>query len=251
MLRLNNYSIHHICKYLDDREKVTILRTCRFLRSYLPQMIYTDSISISKICQHPNYDNFANVIFDVPYVYDVPRNIQHGIYRYNNIYFEHYPSSVIYVNKGNENEERKSVSIAIPAKKTRCGQINQIRHITYIGKLSMFDEQITATLNAAVKFYVVHDDLRRFQKIYSKNVYFNSYYDYDYILLFAQLMTPMPQKIFSYILNRQEIKAFAPQFVIYLMCMIDFGMPRDVRKIIVGIHAQIFWDGIYDKLSKF
>jgi len=186
----------------------------------------------------------------------LPKNIKYGTYLYAHTPDERnmhtklisYPSNITYTTYIDSDDKKISVNFVEPARKTKFDNINAIRCVTYVGKINIFSckKFWYAKSNIIAKFYIAHDDLDRFQKLL--DIRRISLDDYE-LLLYAQLMRPEPSRILSHILNDQATKAFAAQFIEYLMCVIELGMPIDVRKIIVNKHAVIFWNEVYDKAA--
>jgi hypothetical protein len=251
MLKLNNKLIVLLCDFLRDKEKATILRgNQHFFYKCLPNIFFTEPMKIPKIHFYKiNYNCFTNIIFDVG-LYMLPANIQYVTGRY--VYVQLLISccaNVKYIDSEKDNNEKITVSFIKPARKTKFKCVNVNNRITYCGSIDKFDVQSGAVSKYLIaKFYMAHDDLDRFRKVLNTISVRRIIWEDHELFLHAALMQPMPTKIFSYILN-ETTSACVPRFVKFMLYIVELEIPRDIWKMIVNMHIDMFWNRIYDLVS--
>jgi len=246
MLKLKKRLLVSLCDFLSDKEKMTILASNWQMFTESPDILFTQPTNISEMLHLPIafYNNFTNVIINVD-ISIFPQNSTHITCRYIFAHAIRYTYNVKFIDHDNDNNEKIVINFIEPVRKTKFDQLNVTRYVTYCGKIDRFDHLNPGiSLHTIAEFYVAHDDLDRFRKIPRNDV---GIYNHKY-LVYAQLMRPVPLKIFSFILNDKRTKAYSAQFIEYLMCMIELGMPFEIRQMIIKIHAEMFWDRIYDKI---
>jgi hypothetical protein len=166
-----------------------------------------------------------------------PNNIHYIAGKYSYAHIISFYANVKYIDD-EKDDEKITVNFIKPGKKTKFECVNVVDSITYCGRIDKFDVlPSNVTTWRIAKFYVAHDNLDRFRKIYESGG--ERWYDQE-LFLYALLMRPMPIKTFSYLLNHQITGAFVPQITEFLMCMVELKIPQDIWKMIVNIHIDMF-----------
>uniref|UniRef100_A0A6C0CBW5 Uncharacterized protein n=1 Tax=viral metagenome TaxID=1070528 RepID=A0A6C0CBW5_9ZZZZ len=255
MYSLDGKVIDQICKFLDCHDMIAFL-SCNhgfYMRSL--KVIVTEPVRFSQLINSVFcFDRFTNILFGKNTTVCL-RYMCHN----ENIYMlqSHHPQN----DKLIDVDEKITVNFIKPTQKTKFVNINKVRHIMFIGKINLYDERIRnagifclpfgriariekqhrfladAEFKKIAKFYIAHNDLNRFQKLI--DAYPISLADHE-LLLYTQLMRPMPTKILVYILNHETTNSSAVQYRQFLMYANELGIPIEIRQKIILEHTALF-----------